>query len=76
VRAAASPGKGQHTDVLSYLAGPVFHPLIHRNFDTYIQVLAGAFREIGPVPLGGDPTFSGDGRPASLGPLAGESNIG
>ena len=76
VRAAALPGKGQHTDVLSYLAGPVFHPLIHRNFDTYIQVLAGAFREIGPVPLGGDPTFSGDGRPASLGPLAGESNIG
>lgn len=53
VRAAALPGKGQHTDVLSYLAGPVFHPLIHRNFDTYVQVLAGAFRESGPVPLGG-----------------------
>ena len=53
MRAAALPGKGQHTDVLSYLAGPVFHPLIHRNFDTYVQVLAGAFRESGPVPLGG-----------------------
>lgn len=52
-RAGTVPGTGRHTEVLSYLAGPVFHPAIHRNFDTYVQVLIGAARVSGPVPLGG-----------------------
>jgi opacity protein-like surface antigen len=52
-RSAPLGGTGRHTAVLSYLAGPVFHPMIHRNFDTYVQVLAGAARVSGPVPLGG-----------------------
>jgi hypothetical protein len=52
-RAATIAGTGHHTEVLSYLAGPVFHPTIHRNFETYVQVLVGAARISGPVPLGG-----------------------
>ena len=40
-RSAPLGGTGRHSAVLSYLAGPVFHPMIHRNFDTYVQVLAG-----------------------------------
>ncbi|MHB8502858.1 MAG: hypothetical protein ACYDCG_01030 [Candidatus Acidiferrales bacterium] len=46
-------GTGHHSDVLSYLAGPVFHPTLHRKFDTYIQVLGGGARVSGPVPLAG-----------------------
>src|SRR5580658_10736498 len=52
-RAATVPGTGHHPEVLSYLAGPVFHPTIRRNFDTYVQALVGAARVSGPVPLGG-----------------------
>jgi hypothetical protein len=47
------PDTGRHNEVLSYLAGPVFHPLVHRNLETYVQVLGGAARVSGPVPLGG-----------------------
>jgi opacity protein-like surface antigen len=52
-RAATIPGTRHHNEVLSYLAGPVFHPTIHRNFETYVQTLVGAARISGPVPLGG-----------------------
>jgi opacity protein-like surface antigen len=52
-RSAPLGGTGRHSAVLSYLAGPVFHPMIHRHFDTYVQVLAGGARVSGPVPLGG-----------------------
>jgi hypothetical protein len=52
-RAATIPGTGHHSEVLSYLAGPVFHPTIRRNLGTYVQVLVGAARVSGPVPLGG-----------------------
>jgi len=52
-RAATLTGTGHHNEILSYLAGPVIHPMIHRNFDTYVHVLAGAARISGPVPLGG-----------------------
>jgi|HubBroStandDraft_6_1064221.scaffolds.fasta_scaffold02838_12 opacity protein-like surface antigen len=51
-RSAPVGGTGRHNEVLSYLAGPVFHPMIHRNFETYVQVLAGGGRISGPVPLG------------------------
>ena len=52
-RAATIPGTGRHTEVLSYLAGPVFRPMIRRNFATYVQAMVGAARVSGPVPLGG-----------------------
>jgi hypothetical protein len=67
---------GRLSAVLSYLAGPVCHPMIPRGFDTYVQVLAGAARVNGPVPLGGSSYLSGGGCPAWPGQLARESNIG
>jgi hypothetical protein len=33
-RGATLPGTSRHNAVLSYLAGPVFHPLSHRDFKT------------------------------------------
>lgn len=53
-RASNFEGTGRHTDVLTYMAGPVFHPTMHRNFATYIHALGGAARVSGPVPLTGD----------------------
>jgi hypothetical protein len=38
---------------LATLAGPVFYPARHRNFDTYIQTLVGAAKVSGPVPRNG-----------------------
>src|SRR6266849_10614818 len=52
-RAANVHGTGRHSDVFSYLAGPVFYPARHRNFDTYIHALVGAARVSGPVPRNG-----------------------
>src|SRR5258706_9982906 len=40
-RASNVFGTGRHSDVLSYLAGPVFHPTRHRYVDTYIHTLVG-----------------------------------
>ena len=48
-RAANVLGTGSHSDVLSYLAGPVFHPISNRNFDIYIHALAGGARVSGPI---------------------------
>jgi opacity protein-like surface antigen len=52
-RAGNVLGTGRHSDVLSYLAGPVVYPTRHRNFDTYIHVLVGGARVTGPVLLNG-----------------------
>ena len=52
-RASNFEGTGRHTDVLTYMAGPVFHPTVHRNFATSIHALGGAARVSGPVPLTG-----------------------
>ena len=52
-RAANVHGTGRHSDALSYLVGPVFHPAPRRHFDPYLQVLVGAARVTGPVPLKG-----------------------
>lgn len=46
-------GTQTHSTVRSYLVGPVFHATFHHRFDTYAQVLVGAARVSGPVPLGG-----------------------
>jgi opacity protein-like surface antigen len=42
-------GTGRHSVVFSYLAGPVFHPMVHRSFDTYVQALVGGAKVGGPV---------------------------
>jgi hypothetical protein len=52
-RAANVHGTGRHSDVLSYLVGPVYHPKPNRHFDPYLQVLVGAARVTGPAPLKG-----------------------
>ena len=52
-RAANVHGTGRHSDLLSYLAGSVFYPSRHRNFNTYIHALVGAARVSGPVPRNG-----------------------
>jgi opacity protein-like surface antigen len=40
---------GRHSDVLTYLAGPVFHHTVRRSFDSYVHVLVGGARVSGPV---------------------------
>jgi len=46
-------GAPTHSDVLSYLAGPVFYPVIQPKFDIYTQALFGGARVTGPVPVNG-----------------------
>lgn len=53
VRAQNVFGSGYHTDVLSYLAGPILYPSRHKRLRTYIQGLIGGARITGPVPLAG-----------------------
>jgi len=48
-RAANVLVTGRHSDVLSYLVGPVFHPTTRRDFDSYVHVLVGGARVSGPV---------------------------
>jgi opacity protein-like surface antigen len=52
-RAANVLGSGRHSDVLTYLAGPVFYPTPHRRFNTYVQALMGGARVTGPILLNG-----------------------
>jgi opacity protein-like surface antigen len=49
VRASDVLGTGRHSAILSYLAGPVFHPMVHRSFDTYVQALVGGAKVSGPI---------------------------
>jgi opacity protein-like surface antigen len=53
-RASNVLGTGRHSDVLSYLAGPVFHPAMHRGFDTYVHALVGGSRVSGPILANGE----------------------
>jgi len=46
-------GTGHHSDVLSYLVGPVFYPRKDRRLVTYVHGLFGGARVTGAVPLGG-----------------------
>jgi opacity protein-like surface antigen len=52
-RAANVLGTGRHSDVLTYLVGPVFYPTARRHFNTYIQALMGGARVTGPIFLNG-----------------------
>jgi len=59
VRAANVLGSARHSDVFSYLAGPVLYPTTHRHFDTYIHALVGGARVTGPILLNGGGFLSG-----------------
>jgi opacity protein-like surface antigen len=59
VRASNVANTGHHSDVLTYLAGPVFYPARYRNVGTYFQWLAGAARVTGATPAVGGGFFSG-----------------
>jgi hypothetical protein len=48
-RASDVLGTGRHSDVLSYLVGPVFHTTMRRDFDSYVHALVGGARVSGPV---------------------------
>jgi len=48
-RASNVLGTGRHSAVLTYLAGPVFHHPVGRNFDTYVHVLVGGAKVSGPI---------------------------
>src|SRR6202171_3829198 len=50
---------GRHSDVLSCLAGPVFHPTRHRYIDTSIHALVGGARVTGPILLNGGGYLAG-----------------
>lgn len=54
VRAANVFGTPSHSDVLSFLAGPVFYPTTQRHVSTYIHALLGGARVSGPVPVTGE----------------------
>ena len=44
-------GAPTHSSVMSYLAGPVFYPVVRPKFDIYAQALFGGARVTGPVPV-------------------------
>ena len=52
-RTANALGTPSHSGVLSYLAGPVFYPMVQRKLDTYVHALFGGARVSGPVPVNG-----------------------
>ncbi len=52
-RTAHALGTPSNSSVLSYMAGPVFRPVIQNKFDIYAQALFGGARVSGPVPVNG-----------------------
>src|ERR1700719_919175 len=75
-RAANVHVTGRHSDVFSYLAGPVFYPARHHSFDTYIHALVGPPGSVVRFPVMAADSFSGDGRGAMPGQWAAELTIG
>jgi opacity protein-like surface antigen len=59
VRATNVGGSRRHSDILSYLGGPVFYPTVHRRLVTYVHGLAGAARVTGPILLNGGGSIAG-----------------
>ena len=53
LRAPNAVGSGYHSDVLSYLVGPVFYPRRDPRLVTYVHVLLGGAKITGSVPFGG-----------------------
>ncbi len=52
-RASDVFNSGNHSDVLSYLAGPIFYPVRHRDLAVFGHGLIGAARVTGAVPASG-----------------------
>jgi len=50
-RASNVFGTGRHSDVLSYLGGPVFYPTRRRELVTYVHGLLGGAKVSGVIPL-------------------------
>jgi hypothetical protein len=49
-RSGAVFGSGSHSDILSYLAGPVFYPVPGHRITPYVEILAGGARVTGATP--------------------------
>jgi hypothetical protein len=58
-RAANVLGTGTHSDILSYLVGPVFRPVSARKYEIWVHALAGGARESGPFLTSGGIIFIG-----------------
>lgn len=52
-RASHALGTPSHSDVLSYLGGPVFYPVVQHKLDPYVHALFGGARVSSPVPVTG-----------------------
>jgi|ERR1700722_366024 len=51
LRASNVFGTGRHSDILTYLAGPIWYPT-RRGFQPYLHGLVGLARVTGPFPVG------------------------
>jgi len=51
LRASNVFGTGRHSDILTYLAGPIWYPT-RRGFQPYVHGLVGLARVTGPFPVG------------------------
>jgi opacity protein-like surface antigen len=51
-RAANVFGTGHHSDILTYMIGPMFSPVSNNRMAVYVQVLAGGSRSDGVIPNG------------------------
>jgi hypothetical protein len=49
-RSGAVFGSDSHSDITSYLAGPVFYPVLGRRMAPYVEILAGGARVTGATP--------------------------
>jgi hypothetical protein len=58
-RAANVLGTGTHSDILSYLVGPVFRPVSARKYEIWVHALAGGARQSGPFLTSGGIIFIG-----------------
>lgn len=52
VRQSNVLGSGHHSDVLSYMLGPMFYPVSNERWTVYIQALGGGSSENGVLPNG------------------------
>jgi hypothetical protein len=49
-RSGAVFGSGSHSDIMSYLAGPVFYPVLGHRMTPYVEILGGGARVTGATP--------------------------
>lgn len=52
-RSGAVFGSGSHSDITSYLAGPVFYPVLGHRMAPYVEILGGGARVTGATPMVG-----------------------